>query len=132
MKKIVILVALIAAGYYIYNENFSHSSHIKENTLRIKALVDKLDSTSVSAQEAKIIYKLLVINLCETNGVDTVNGYGTTDECINNFEISASEYCFGQFVDFENKVYDSQIALKNDAVAYMNCSTYIVRDKASK
>ena len=132
MKKIMLLVALIGAGYYGYSEYFSPTSRGKEKTLRIKKLFDKVASTPVSAQEAKPVFKLSVLDICEINGVDTVNGFGTTEECINNFEISASDYCFGQFVDFDSKVYDSQFVLKNDLFAYRKCSIEIVREKASK
>lgn len=130
MKKIVLLVALIAAGYFIYSENFSQSDNRtrSDKALRVRNMFIKVSSTPVSAQEVKPIFKDSMIDTCEKNGLLTDSSFGTTDECINNFERLASEQCFSQLTDFESKVYSSLDALKVDYLTFYKCAVDIVSD----
>ena len=122
MKKIVLLAALIGVGYYAYSEYLSPS----DNKVTIKKLLDKVSSTSVSAQEAKVAFNNAMIELCEVNGVDTINGFGTTAECLNKLETVASEYCYSQITDFDSKTYTSAFDLKADYIVFDLCVTDIV------
>ncbi|WP_354623051.1 hypothetical protein [Psychromonas sp. MME2] len=133
MKKILLLVALIAVGYYIYSDYLSppdKDTTLSEKDLRAKKLFDKLSSTPVSAQEVKPVFKDSMISNCKLNGANTENGFGTTAECINNFETLASDRCFGQLADFEGKVYASKRALMADFLVFNSCASAIVRDAA--
>jgi hypothetical protein len=125
MKKIVLIAVLISALYYIYNDFFL----VSENKVTINELIDNVTLTPVSAQQAKIAFKDVMFGLCKVNGVDTDNGFGTTDECLNNFETLASEYCFDQLSDFESKVYTSKLDLIADLKAFNLCSMDIVMGK---
>lgn len=129
MKKILLLVALIVGGYYIYSDFLSPSDKNITRTghaLRLKNLFDKVSSTPVSAQEARPVFKESVINACETMARIDENVSGTAAECINNFERLASEQCFNKLVDFESKVYTSFSTLKADLLAYHACTGAIV------
>ncbi|WP_354623055.1 hypothetical protein [Psychromonas sp. MME2] len=128
MKKILLLAALIAAGYYIYDEHFSLSEKnltLTDKQLAVKKLFDKVALTPVSDQEAKAVFKGNVIDICEENGGDT---FGITDECINNFERLASKQCFRQLVDFEGKIYNSKRELHVDLLTFEMCALDIIRE----
>ena len=128
MKKIILILALIGSGYYVYSEYFG----LLDKKISIKELVDNVSSTPVSAQQAKIAFKNVMIGTCKVNGVDTVNGFGTTNECLNNFETLASEYCFDQLTDFEGKVYTSKSDLIADLKAFDLCAMDIIMGESSR
>ena len=85
-----------------------------------------MSSTPVSAKEAKSAFKNAIILTCEANGVDTRNGFGTTDECFNNFETFASDHCFNKLTDFDNKIYTSKFALIADFHVFDSCAMDII------
>jgi hypothetical protein len=77
-------------------------------------------------------FKDVVFRICKASGSDTRNGFGTTDECLNNFETLASDYCFGQLVDFKGKVYRARSVLKADAVEFTSCSLDIMDGEVNR
>ena len=123
MKKIVLIATLILAGYYVYNGNFSPS----DNNVTVKELLDKVASTPVTSEEVKEALNNAIIGVCEVNGADTINGFGSTDECINNFENLARETCPEQLVNFEGKIYTSKLDLEVDMKQLFLCSVAIIR-----
>lgn len=130
MKKIILIIVLISSGYFIYNALFS-TYYVKaprtEKMSEVKKLFDKVRSTPVSAQEVKSVFIGSAIDTCQKLGLDPNdssdlnNGLGTIDECMKNFETLASEQCFEQLPDFENKIYISWNTLKNDYFAFVRC-----------
>lgn len=131
MKKILLLVALIGAGYYGYYKSFSISGEnitLTDKQLAVKKLFDKVALEPVSAQEAKAVFKGDMIDICEQNPGTTIHDFGTTAECINNFETLASDQCFQQLVDFESKVYASKRELKVDFLTFELCAVQIIKE----
>ncbi|WP_354623053.1 hypothetical protein [Psychromonas sp. MME2] len=129
MKKILLWIALIAVGYYIYSDFLSppdKNTTRSGQDLRIKMLFEKVSSTPVSAQEARPVFKGAMIDICERMARINENVYGTAVECTHNFERLASEQCFEQLTDFDGKIYNSLSVLITDIETYQACASDII------
>lgn len=118
MKKIVLVITLLSCVLFFYNQ----SASTFDKNLRVKYLLDKVATTPVRAQIAKLYFLNEVVQVCEINGVDTINGFGTTSECLYNFKTSVGVFCLNKLNTFEGKVYDSKDDLNNDFRTFLFCS----------
>ncbi|WP_435236392.1 hypothetical protein ACR30L_02065 [Psychromonas sp. PT13] len=118
MKKIIFIVVLLAAGYSLYNGDFFEFS----NKVTVIKLLDTVSSSSVSGREVKLAFNNEMHSICEQNGVDIRNGFGTTEECINRYEKRASAFCFDKLPNLEGKVYTSRLEIKADYKIFILCS----------
>ncbi len=125
MKGILLIIIVAGIGYYFYGSNSAtaneNNSIIANENLTVKILLDRLPSSSVSSVEAKVAFRKSIGNLCEINGGDSENGWGTTQECLEKFE-TVSKDCFQDITDFDNKEYLSKKELKSDFSLYFRCT----------
>ena len=119
MKKIIVLISIILAGYYLNNESYS----IFKNDVKLSDIYAKVASSKVSSKEVKPALINLIIQMCEVNGVDIRNGFGTVEQCLGNFEVDAEKSCFDKIHDFEGKVYSTKPEIKADVAVYLDCVT---------
>ena len=92
----------------------------------IKTLVDNVSTTPVSAEQLKAAFEELAIYTCHLNGEDVSNGFGTVDNCLDNFETLAKEQCISQIKGFESKIYNTEKELKSDFTQLNLCSDNII------
>lgn len=118
MKNIVLVILIASAGYYFYQKN--EQSH--PSVTALKDLLDKVDSTPVTSDEAKSVFKTMVILTCETNGEDIKNGFGTTEECLAKLENRTHKMCTDRVFGSSGKNYNSKILLKADFSTYFKCA----------
>jgi hypothetical protein len=122
MKKILIVLMIVAIGaglgYFLYQKNISSNS----DGMAVKNLLDKVESTPVTSEEARAAFRAIVKNVCQINGVDPKNGYGTTEECYSRLNSHSDPMCAAQVPGFENKTYHSKTELSSDFKIYAECA----------
>lgn len=117
MAKFLIVLALIGAGIYFYQNQSQAGSGGT-----IKELLDRASSGPVSADEAKIAFTKAASELCSLNGADSANGFGTTDECLNRLHQEADQTCAALAISNPAKPFTSEAELKSAFSAYMQCA----------
>lgn len=114
--KGIVLIALVAAGIYYYQ-----TSETVDQQVTVKELKDKLSYETVSAQEAEIAFRNAAVSFCEVNGANTINGYGTTEQCLARLE-AVSDGCISQVTGFHAKTYSNQLEFDADFSSYFHCT----------
>lgn len=94
----------------------------------IKTLVDNVSTTPVSAEQLKAAFEELAIYTCHLNGKDNRSGFGTVDDCLDNFVTLAKEQCISQIDGFKSKTYNSVKELKSDFTQLNLCSDNIITE----
>lgn len=105
-------------GYYFFYKN----EPLHASVTALKDLLDKVESTPVTSDEAKSVFKTMAILTCETNGKDPQNGFGTTAECLRKLENGTHEMCIGRVFGSSSKIYNSKSILKADFSTYFKCA----------
>ncbi|WP_415896530.1 hypothetical protein [Neptuniibacter sp. QD57_21] len=118
MKNLILVVGIIGAGMYVYQ---AQSSQVDPN-ITVKELLDKVSTETVYPSEVEVAFRNAVINVCEINGKDLANGFGSVEQCKSNFQTKAREACFSKINSFDNKVYTSRAPLKSDFSTFFQCS----------
>lgn len=118
MKNLILFAGIIGAGMYVYQ---SHSSQIDPN-ITVKELLDKVSTETVYPGEVEVAFRNAVINVCEVNGKDLANGFGSVEQCKSNYQTKAREACFSKLNGFDNKVYTSRAPLRSDFSTFFQCS----------
>lgn len=117
MAKFLIALLLVAAGAYYYQ---SHMKPAGGSTM--KDLLDRVSSTPVTADEAKVAFNLAATQLCSVNGTDPANGFGTTDECLNRLSQGVDAKCVSLAIRNPEKPFTSQAELKSAFSTYLHCA----------
>lgn len=117
MKGIFIILLIAGAGFYVFQGG---STEIRDD-ITVKELKDKLASETVSSEHAEVAFRNAVINMCEINGVDQKNGFGTTEQCLSRFE-AASLGCFDDISGFRSKEYSDSREFEKDFSEYFHCT----------
>ncbi len=117
MKGIFIILLIAGAGVYFLQER---PAEIRDD-VTVKELKDKLTYETVSSAQAEVAFRNAVINLCEINGVDPRNGFGSTEQCLSRFE-AASLGCLDEINDFGSKEYSDSNDFEKDFTLYFRCT----------
>lgn len=118
MKNLILVAGIIGAGMYVYQ---SQSSQIDPN-ITVKELLDKVSTETVYPSEVEVAFRNAVINVCEVNGKDLANGFGSVEQCKSNYQTKAREVCFSKLNGFDKKVYTSRAPLRSDFSTFFQCS----------
>lgn len=116
MAKFLIVLALVGAGIYFYQ-----NQHQSTAGGTIKELLDRVSSSPVSTDEAKIAFTKAASELCSINGADSANGFGTTDDCLNRLHQETDQVCAAQAIATPSRPYASEAELKSAFGTYMQC-----------
>ncbi len=118
MNPFLFVLIAVVMGSALYQKGASASTDLAI----IKNLFDKVDSTPVSSDEARIAFKIGMKNLCEVNGKDPTAGFGTTEECLGKLESRTDPMCSKRVFGSTRKEYHSRGELKSEFMNYLDCA----------
>lgn len=122
MKGIFLMLVIATLGTYLLKAGWQEAS----TDLTVKELIDQLAFDKVTSVQAEIAFSNAVKVICTTNGVDSNNGFGTTEECLARFE-AASPGCFDNVDGFSDKEYVDVTEFKADFSTYFHCTSEQLR-----
>jgi len=117
MKNLIALILLAGAAYMGYTKYYAVE---KEHT--VDSLYEQLSSGEVLAAEASVAFKNAAKVVCQVNGADPQNGFGTKEQCLGALNESVHAKCSGRIDGFAGRTYDSKEKLKEDFGVYLKCA----------
>ncbi len=117
--RLIFPLIIIFLGYFVIQEKLQ----AQVDSESVEDLVEQIAYESITQDRARNAFKYSIRLMCEEQGVDRANGFGSVSQCLAALESHADRRCAERIFIIEGLDYVSAENLQSDFDDYNRCAS---------